>query len=311
MVDPGPLTGQRGVALLMVLWGVTLLAVVAGSLGYSLRSESRLTGNYLMGARAAALAEGGIYQGILALLEGRDETQWLPDGQEREVTAPSAGHVLVSLQAERGKVDLNQAPKDLVERLVLAVDPEADAEAVAGAIVDWRDPDDDRQPGGAEDSDYRAAGLNYAARDGPFTSVQELQQVLGVTPELYQVLRELVTVHGGQASVDPLVAPRTVLLALPGMDESAVEELLAWRESIMGEEGMPVLPPAAILGDLRLSPSQSGIYTVLSRGITPEGGRAGYRVVVRLGGNGEVPYTVLQWLPWSGTRPSDETKEQT
>ena len=39
---------------------------------------------------------------------------------------------------------------------------------------------------GAEDEDYLAAGFLDGAKDGPLEAVEELQQVMGMTYELYQ-----------------------------------------------------------------------------------------------------------------------------
>ena len=47
---------------------------------------------------------------------------------------------------------------------------------------------------GFTDDEYEAAGRNYGAKDGPFDSVEELLQLLGMTPALYQRLAPALTV---------------------------------------------------------------------------------------------------------------------
>ena len=59
------------------------------------------------------------------------------------------------------------------------------ATRLASALVDWRDADSLTQPqGGAEDPEYAAAGLPYGAKDAPFETVAEAEQVLGVDPRI-------------------------------------------------------------------------------------------------------------------------------
>jgi general secretion pathway protein K len=56
------------------------------------------------------------------------------------------------------------------------------------AILDWRDEDDLHLVNGAEDPDYKAAGLPYGAKDGPFDSLEELQQS-DIAPRLNGFIR--------------------------------------------------------------------------------------------------------------------------
>ena len=43
-----------------------------------------------------------------------------------------------------------------------------------------------KRPNGAEEPDYRAAGLSYKPANGPFQAIEELQLVLGMRPEIYR-----------------------------------------------------------------------------------------------------------------------------
>ena len=82
------------------------------------------------------------------------------------------------------------------------------ADAIAGAIVDWRDGDDLTQPmGGAEDPQYAAAGLPYGAKDAPFDTVAELEQVLGMPRTLFERAAEHLTVFSGLPQPDQRFAP--------------------------------------------------------------------------------------------------------
>jgi Type II secretion system (T2SS), protein K len=62
-------------------------------------------------------------------------------------------------------------------------------------------------------SPYRIAGLDYDAKDAAFDSVAELEQVLGMTHELFRQVQPFVTVYTGLDGINPLNAPREVLTA--------------------------------------------------------------------------------------------------
>ena len=249
--------GERGLALLAVLWLVTLLSVVAASFGATSRTETQLARNAVEKARAEALADAGVYRAILALLEPDPERQWRADGTVYPIRF-GAGEVGVAIQDEAGRIDLNVAADELLHGLFLYAGLDGPgADALLDALADFRDPDDLRSPNGAEDPDYRAAGQPYGAKDGPLEAVEELQQVLGMTPELYRRIAPLVTVYSWQDGIDPVTAPPEVLLALPGIDVARVEAILAARagasrgldpEELLAEAGAAGLGFAAAGG---------------------------------------------------------------
>src|SRR5688572_25743651 len=74
------LRGQRGLALLAVLWLVTLLSVVAASFSATSRTETQLARNAVEKAKAEALADAGIYRALLGLLEPDPDRRWRTDG---------------------------------------------------------------------------------------------------------------------------------------------------------------------------------------------------------------------------------------
>ncbi|MFM8252788.1 MAG: general secretion pathway protein GspK [Planctomycetota bacterium] len=55
---------------------------------------------------------------------------------------------------------------------------------IADAILDWLDEDDEQREYGAESSYYQGLSPGYMPANGPFTTVEELLLVRGITPEL-------------------------------------------------------------------------------------------------------------------------------
>jgi general secretion pathway protein K len=125
--------------------------------------------------------------------------------------------------------------------------------------------------GGAEDSDYAAAGLAWGAKDAPFETVTELEQVLGMRPALFRSLAPYVTVHSALAMPDAAFADGPVLHAM-GI-----------------ERPQPI--------DNTLPAVGSGTYSIDSRARLANGRRAHLSVSLRVGGNGLTgsSYTPLRW----------------
>ena len=223
------LRDQRGLALVAVLWTMTLLALIAAVFMRETRTEMALVRNLEGEARAEALAEAGVNRAILILLGLDTSVPWRVDGTPIEL-ASSDGVVRIVIQDEGGKIDLNRTAASVLQPLFVAVGiaPEP-AQHLADAIVDFRDADNLRQVNGAEDADYAAAGLRHDAKDAPFASTDELLQVLGMTQELYERIAPLVTVYSPRRDVNLATAPPAVLSVLPYLTAERVRTILDQR----------------------------------------------------------------------------------
>ena len=284
---------------MIVLWVVALLSIVAASLAFSMRTETTLAHDLVAQAQARALAEAGVYRGILELYNPDRLRRWRGDGSPHRIRFGGVP-ITVSLQDEAGKIDLNSAQRDLLGTLLRAsgIDDER-RDALLDAIEDWRDADSLRRLNGAEDQEYEAAGRTYGAKDATFNTVEELQQVLGVTPRLFKRLRPALTVHSHSAGIDVQLAPPAVLRALLLSDQDAepdLEEILARRGDDAAEPGKS--PPDALTPVInpRFAASSNGvIYTVRAEARLPAQTRASVAATVKLARRSGRPYTVLAW----------------
>jgi general secretion pathway protein K len=181
---------EEGIALIAVLWILTLLSIIVATLSFETRSSSHVARNMVEHAAARAAADAGIQRAILDLETSTgaptDARRFRTDGT---VYAWRFGNCMVriSIRDEASKIDLNRAPEALLAALFasVGVDP-AKAQALAAAIADFRDPDNFPRPRGAEEAEYRDAGLPWGPKNAPFQIVEELQQVLGMTAEIYR-----------------------------------------------------------------------------------------------------------------------------
>ncbi len=318
--------GQRGVALVIVLWALTVIAVISANFTTANRDGLFLARNTVERAKAEALADAGVYRAVLAIVNQEPEpgssdiaeaaaqagglsdsfqsvrtnSAALPDPdaeteQFGEFGPPTwrtngtiyewpvdAGTVLISIQDEAGKIDLNAAAEHLLQQLFEAVGmAEADATTLVDRLIDYRDTDQERRPSGAEDTDYQAANLGYGAKDRPFERADELRRVLGMNTEIFARVTPLITVHSGQRGVDPDVAPPDVLAVLGAA--SVVADTTAPTE------------PAGRAARANRSSSRQRAYTIRTEAKTVGGGVFVRQAIVELTGDRNQPIAIRQW----------------
>jgi len=285
---------QAGIALILVLWIVSLLAVIAGNFAYGMRSEAQITRNLVSIAQARALANAGVQRAWFELAQPAGEAQrWKPDGRVWAMTLAD-GQVQVIIQDESGKIDINTASEALLKGLFLSVGLD-DAQSVdlLDALVDWRDADPVRRPHGAEESEYLAAGMTVMPTNAPFETIDELRRVLGVSPEIFQRLVPSITVHSRQIGVNTALAPRSVLLAIPGSSPELVDQFLTMRAQAFAT-GVTV-PPFAPGAAFETGSVGGGAYSVRSVATMRDTTVYMREAVARIAQNPRRPVTVLAW----------------
>lgn len=232
---------QRGIALIVVLWMIMIMMTLAASLLYATRTQSSMLDYSRQMAQARAIADAAVQYAVLQL--------YLPN-QDRELQIGGGAllwqyegaKVEIRVVGENGLIDVNVADRELLRKIIeLAGLKKQDTEHMVDALEDFRDVDDLKRLNGAEDSDYTKAGLTFGAKDAPIERMEELQQVLGMTPKLYQTLSRYLTVSSGAAGVNPMLAPRHVLLLLANGDKAKVDAYLKEREKAEAE-GQTVQP---------------------------------------------------------------------
>jgi general secretion pathway protein K len=283
---------QRGIALVLVLWLTIMLMVIASGFAFSMRSEALSARNALSLAQARAAADGAIERMAFELSRPRYPTAWASDGQPRRWREGDVD-IVASGVDESSRIDVNAAPDALLKGLVEQVggaDPEIAARIVDG-ILDWRDPDEAKRPNGAEEADYRQAGLPQRPPNAPFETVSEVARVLGMTPAIFTRIADSLTVNSRQPGVNPLTATRNVLLALPNSNAAMVDAYMQQRaDAVAAKLPAPPFPPAA--------PFAAGavpVWRIRAEATTPDGVTFAREAVVRPSGEPRRPLIALVW----------------
>lgn len=275
---------ERGSIALLALWGVALIFMLIAPVAFATRGELQITRNALAETRARLAAEAGTQLGLLRLLRRHGSGDAAPFDGTLQTWQQGSTRVAIAIADEAGKIDLNVAPLELLAGLFEAVGANRQAAGlIACNILDWR---------GDGSADCPEPGSAHAGRH--FAAPEQLAELPGVDEALYDRVADCVTVATGASAIDPRVAPRTVLLAIPGATPSLVDSFLEsramWRDLGSGDAG---LVPAAAAPYVMASPDRD--YTVTAIAVTADGARYRADLQVRLTGRAAQPYQVVAW----------------
>ena len=234
---------ERGFALLAALWLLVALSVVGLELGFRARERRLSAANAIESARATAAADAGIADAHALLADllirpgstargdlDRALNPWGgPEVLLGDTVTLERNRYVVRLSDAGAALNLRRADEEQLRRLFAALRIDfGKADRLAQAIMDWQDGDDLHRARGAEQDDYVATGAAVLPENRPFEHLRKLRHVMGMTAEIYALVRPYLTLLGtGQVNLN--AAPRPVLLALPGMSERSVDIVLRHR----------------------------------------------------------------------------------
>ena len=255
---------ESGVAMIVVLWMIMVMMTLAASLLYATRTETSMVDYARRSANARAIAEAAAHYAVMQLFLPNKERdlqlggaplQWQYEGANVEIRAVG----------ENGLIDINYASRPLLQLILkqTGMDDQS-VENMLDVLEDFRDVDDLRHLNGAEDNDYANEGLDFGAKDAPFERIEELQQVLGMTPQLYQAMTRYLTVNSGARGINPMLAPRQTLLLIAEGNSTKVDTYIKRREE---SEGQYVQPD---FGGAFWDASQQPLYRMQIRVFTDE-----------------------------------------
>lgn len=309
---------DRGIALLLVLWVLTVLMVIVFAFSYTTRVETYSVLSFKDGMEKRFIAQAGIERGIAEIFYNKrffnipEKESWRLDGTPYTGEF-GGGHYEVRIMDEFGKVDINTAPDVLLKNLLIQLGlKNEESDAIVDAIMDWKDADDLRRLNGAESDYYMTLPNPYKAKNANFDSVEELIFVKGITHELLyggegkKGLAEFVTVHSKSPQVSINSAPREVLLAVPGITEEIADNIISYREDKRitnpSEVGVPME------SNQYLSYIDSNTFTIDSTGFKGAG-KGGYTIRATVSLEGEnyryVYYKSPLWIEYGRSNTED------
>lgn len=224
---------RRGAALMAVLWLIAILAMACMTALRVISFDMELASSKIHGSRARQVAEMGIAVGSNPVVKRSDPML-------RQMNEETGEGFEVRILSEGGRFNINaillQDDKALLREIFSKWGLELeDAQAVADALGDWVDADDDVALNGAEKGDYEQAGRVNQPFNRPFYDISEVRLVRGM--DLVEAVRpdwrEWFTVWSGGA-LDVNEASAEMIAAAA---EIPVEQADIIPETVRGTDG--------------------------------------------------------------------------
>jgi general secretion pathway protein K len=246
------LSSEKGIALLLVLWTLTILMVIVLSFSFTIKAETSATLSFKEGVEKRFLAEAGIERGIMELfyrsinkgqtviLEGREV--WNVDGTPYPGKA-GGGSYTVAIYDESGKLNINKMNdsnaiifKNLLKNIGV---PEKDVDGITDSVLDWKDPNKGmHRLNGAGDDYYSSLPNPYEPKHADFDTIEELLLVKGMTPEILygggekKGIAALISVMPGSTpQININAAPKDLLLAVPDVTPEIADAIVSLRQA--------------------------------------------------------------------------------
>ena len=285
---------QSGLALVLVIWVLSLLTIMAGSFALTMRRETTVISALKDNAEVLSMAETGLTIAQHMLFLADKEKSWQADGSIYSLQLQGA-EIRIRSFSEQGKIDINKANEELLMKLMALTFEELDEQqALVSAIIDWRDRDDLVEMNGAEKQQYEDAGLAYHPSNKDFQLVEEIQMVLGMNDTIYQQIKPLITVHSGKPDVDQEVASEEVLQVISDSGFGSSEDYDQQDQD--AESGFSELEQTSSIKSNNVNVADS-VYTIISQARFYADAEVGIQVSIRKATNSKQsgPFLVLDY----------------
>lgn len=204
-------SSRNGTILITTLWILTILSVLAMGIGFRVSIEARLSKYNLDRIKGLYLAKAGIVKAMEVLSK---DTNAYDSIRECGITLPwdrglenvfvkiplgdgtftvsyeEEGKPYLGMMDEERKININKAEYKVLYQLFLGKEPEN----LAASIINWRGPAQ-LMVEGAQDKDYELLAAPYKCKHADFSCIEELLLVNGMTPEIFESIKEYITVY--------------------------------------------------------------------------------------------------------------------
>jgi general secretion pathway protein K len=179
---------------------------------------------------------------------------------------------------EERKVNINKADPKVLYQLFLGKEPDNLAES----IINWRGPTQ-AMAKGAQDTDYESLAAPYKCKHAEFSCIEELLLVKGMTPEIFESIKEYITVYtDGKININTATVRvlrafglsdqsiGTIILIRNGADNVAVTKDDGCFDSIgatADQIGLPAYSPERTVLSENYFTTKSNYFRIESRGM--------------------------------------------
>lgn len=300
---------NKGVALIIVLWVITLLIVTIFAFTVMVRTEVFSTITFKERMENKYLAEAGMNRAILEIFcrnanknntVNLETTQVYSTDGSFHLGQVGEGHYQFAVMDESGKININLLTDKtaiMLNNLLVNLDVEKSrADIIVDSILDWKDADDLQRLQGAETEYYMSLPDPYKAKDANFDNLEELMLVRGMTREILYGsegrpgLIKYLTVHSSSATVNIHSASLEVLKAIPLMTDNLIQSIMNYRTAEnTKKDGSGLQSMLSTAEYTKIAPyvttADSGVYAVEAAGYkSMAAGRYALKAVIRIEG---------------------------
>jgi len=246
---------EDGIVLIVVLIVIAILTTLVVDLMYFTQVDAQISSNFKEDVQAEYIARSGV--NVMAgtmknnSLEELENIVSTYSGTEPNskgywsINVPNfpvgLGVVSLKIVDERSKINLNalvnqnsnmvdkQVREELIELFELLDISSTKYERFIASLINWTDTNiegsvNDQEVGGANGDFYRSLDKPYYIKDGPLDSLEEIKLIDGMYSDLFNIIKDYVTIYPTGKQINFSTAPKIVILAaLRGATISAVE----------------------------------------------------------------------------------------
>jgi len=259
---------QGGAALLLVIWVVALLSLLAATALQITTTTAHIAEAGLVRSRLQAASEGAVNLALLEIVDPDSNSPWPVDGTSRTLEI-GGQQVTVSIRDEAGKVDVNQAPDELLKAVLVS----------SGATTDdarkWVDSLDGRR---AKSANRDLPSMPTEPDSRLIRTVDAVAGIARIPSTTFRCIRPALTVYTGLRGVDRRYASEAVRRALArSLDDAAYSAPDNAVSGIVGSE------------------SFAGRVFAIEATANFEEAKFSRRLVLRITGDPDRPFLVAWW----------------
>lgn len=191
---------EKGFALIPVLWGALMISLILSGLIVAERTAAKIERNSWQQFQAQMIFDAAVTHAEVLILQGGELSEWR-DAGEPQVIDVDGMPITLTIEDERGKIDLNTTSREELERYVSDV---LDDPRLGRTVVDAIE---------ARRAEFAKAGKTRRA-EVPFQFVEQIRLLPMVSDAMFQALSPGLTVYSQAYRVDSRVAPVIVNAAL-------------------------------------------------------------------------------------------------
>lgn len=286
---PADRGGERGMAMLVVLWIIASASILVASFNATARSGVQLMSAELQMSKAKAALNGGLEIAAAHLIDANEDARWLPDGKSQMVRLGDF-ELTIRISDPNALFDINKADPEILKRLFeRASNSEDEADQIVKGILTARKVAN--TPAGQNAiRDRSLPDEGDFETDLPaFINVNQLRQIDGVTESIFRRVENLITVYSSAGKINPKTASDDVLAVIPELSAADISRLRRQTTAQINNalDGISEAAQSAITGDF------GPAYTVTVTATNGRGFQMGntFTIIPRL--DSDAPYRLI------------------